>query len=87
MEYRSISIADAVREINRSYYLPAIQREFVWGTDRIEKFSTPLCPTSRSFFLFWRSTGIADSVAVYEFVRDYDRESPHTMRQTSRNRP
>ncbi len=37
MSYESRCIRDAVEEINRTYFLPAIQREFVWDTYRIEE--------------------------------------------------
>ena len=37
MEYIPIRVSDIIRLINRDIYLPAIQREFVWGTDRIER--------------------------------------------------
>ena len=79
MEYRSISIADAIREINRSYFLPAIQREFVWGTDRIEKlFDSLMSDFPIGSFLFWKvDRGLLSQWTVYEFVRDYDKENPH----------
>ncbi len=36
MEYRPVRVSDLIRDINRELYLPAIQREFVWGTDKGE---------------------------------------------------
>lgn len=79
MEYRSISIADAISEVNRSYFLPAIQREFVWGTDRIEKlFDSLMLDYPIGSFLFWKiDRGTIGQWTVYEFVRDYDKEWPH----------
>lgn len=49
--------ADAIREINRSYLLPVIQKRFVWGTDRIKKLfdclvGLPNFPIGS--FLFWK---------------------------------
>lgn len=79
MEYRSISIADAIQEINRTYYLPAIQREFVWGPDRIEKlFDSLMSDFPIGSFLFWKvDRSLLSQWAVYEFVRNYDKERPH----------
>lgn len=37
MEYIPVRVSDIIRQVNRDIYLPAIQREFVWGTDRIER--------------------------------------------------
>ena len=37
MEYRPIRIVDVISDINKDYYLPAVQREFVWEPARIEK--------------------------------------------------
>ena len=36
MEYCPVRVSDIIRQVNGDIYLPAIQREFVWGTDRIE---------------------------------------------------
>ena len=36
MEYIPVRVSDVIRQLNRDVYLPAIQRELVWGTDRIE---------------------------------------------------
>jgi uncharacterized protein with ParB-like and HNH nuclease domain len=33
--YRSESIAVAVGRLNQQYFLPAIEREFVWKTEQI----------------------------------------------------
>ena len=32
-----ISVKELVEGINKKYYLPSIQREFVWDTDRIAR--------------------------------------------------
>ena len=34
MEYIPIRVSDIIRQVTRDIYLPAIQREFVWGTAR-----------------------------------------------------
>jgi len=35
MTNKSMSIREAVEDLNDSIFLPAIQREFVWDTDQI----------------------------------------------------
>ena len=35
MSYRSETIALAIGRMNRQYFLPAIQREFVWNPEQI----------------------------------------------------
>ena len=35
MPYQSSTIATVINRLNRQYYLPAIQREFVWSPEQI----------------------------------------------------
>ena len=79
MEYIPIRVSDIIRQVNRDIYLPAIQREFVWGTDRIERlFDSIMDDFPIGSFLFWRlDQKNKDEWPVYEFVRDFDEESPH----------
>lgn len=37
MEYLAVPISHIIRDVNRQYFLPAIQREFVWELEQIEK--------------------------------------------------
>lgn len=79
MSYESKSIRDAIEEINRTYFLPAIQREFVWDTSRVEKlFDSVVGDYPISSFLFWKvkEENKKDWIS-YEFLRNYDQESPH----------
>jgi hypothetical protein len=79
MEYVPIRISDIIRQINRDIYLPAIQREFVWGTDRIERlFDSIMADFPIGSFLYWLlEQKNKDEWPVYEFIRDFDGESPH----------
>jgi hypothetical protein len=79
MEYIPIRVCDIIRQINRDIYLPAIQREFVWGTDRIERlFDSIMADFPIGSFLFWLlDQKNKDEWPVYEFIRDFDEESPH----------
>ena len=54
MSYRAETIATAVGRMNTQYFLPAIQREFVWKPDQIVKlFDSILRGYPISSFLFW----------------------------------
>ena len=79
MEYIPIRVSDIIRQVNRDIYLPAIQRELVWGTDRIERlFDSIMADFPIGSFLFWLlEQKNKDEWPVYEFIRDYDGESPH----------
>ena len=79
MEYTPICISDIVRSINRDVYLPAIQREFVWSTEKIERlFDSIMSDFPVGSFLYWRlQEEHRDKWPVYEFLRDYDDEHPH----------
>jgi hypothetical protein len=79
MEYIPVRVSDIIRQVNRDIYLPAIQREFVWGTDRVERlFDSIMADFPIGSFLFWRlDQKNKDEWPVYEFIRDFDGESPH----------
>lgn len=79
-EYRCATISDVITEmVNRTTYLPAIQREYVWSTYQIEKlFDSLMCGYPISTFLFWRiREENKKNWTSYEFIRDYDVEHPH----------
>ncbi|MEQ9190974.1 MAG: DUF262 domain-containing protein [Alphaproteobacteria bacterium] len=79
MEYIPIRVSDIVRHVNRDWYLPSIQRELVWKTDRIERlFDSIMADFPIGSFLFWKlEQKNKDEWPVYEFVREYDEEDPH----------
>ena len=81
MEYTPIRVSDIIRQANHDIYLPAIQREFVWGTDRIERlFDSIMADFPIGSFLYWRlEQKNKDEWPVYEFIHDYDGESPHNQ--------
>ncbi|WP_329101716.1 DUF262 domain-containing protein [Micromonospora sp. NBC_01699] len=76
-----ITIATALERMNRhEYVLPAIQREFVWGPDRICKlFDSLMRGYPIGSFLFWKVDGEhVKSYTFYDFVRTYHaKNSPH----------
>jgi hypothetical protein len=81
MTFISITIADAINSIERhDFVLPAIQREFVWGPDRITRFFDSLMqhyPVGT--LLFWQVLPEnSNKYKFYDFVRDYhERDAPH----------
>ena len=79
MEYRPVRVNDIIREVNQDLYLPAIQREFVWDTNRIERlFDSIMADFPIGSFLYWRlEQKNKDEWPVYEFIREFDEESPH----------
>lgn len=82
MSYERKCISDIISEdINRKMFLPAIQREFVWSTDQVEKlFDSIMGDYPISSFLFWKileeNKKDWDS---YEFIRNFDEEKPHNI--------
>jgi hypothetical protein len=79
MEYIPIRIGDLLRQLNRDIYLPAIQREFVWDPQRIERlFDSIMCHFPIGSFLFWKvDQSKKDEWPVYRFISDFDKEDPH----------
>ena len=79
MEYRPVRVSDIIRQVNGDIYLPAIQREFVWGTERIERlFDSIMADFPIGSFLFWKlEQKNKNEWPVYEFIREFDAESPH----------
>lgn len=74
MSYTGISIKDALKKINVEWFLPAIQRPYVWGARyNSERY---ICKLFDSLYqkypigvlIFWETT---NEVAHREFLRDY----------------
>ena len=79
MEYIPVRVCDIIRQVNRDIFLPAIQRELVWGTDRIERlFDSIMADFPIGSFLYWLlEQENKDEWPVYEFIQNFDAESPH----------
>jgi uncharacterized protein with ParB-like and HNH nuclease domain len=75
MSYQTaLTIENVVKDIDaKKYLLPSIQREFVWGTDQIEKlFDSLMRDYPINAFLFWKvPKEKASEFKFYEFLRDY----------------
>lgn len=78
----SISIKKAIDMIDRNeILLPAIQREFVWESQQIEKlFDSLMRNYPISTFLFWnvqRNNAEIQALSFYKFLDNYDERNPH----------
>jgi len=80
LSYIPKTISEVVLEyINRTTFLPAIQREYVWDTDGIEKlFDSIMGNYPIGSFLFWKIREEKKSLwTAYKFFSDFDKENPH----------
>jgi uncharacterized protein with ParB-like and HNH nuclease domain len=80
MSYESKCIRDVINDdLNKVTFLPAIQREFVWEPNEIEKlFDSLMGDYPISSFLFWKiKEENKKDWTSYEFIRDFDKENPH----------
>jgi len=70
MAYKSDTVAIVIKKLNSQYFLPAIQREFVWGGDRIiSLFDSIMWGYPIGSFLFWQlDYENRDKWQVYKFV-------------------
>lgn len=81
MSYTARNIGEVLDDINRTMFLPAIQREFVWERDGIEKlFDSLMNNYPIGSFLFWkiREESKKDWTA-YNFMRDFDEDNRHNI--------
>ena len=79
MEYIPIRASDLISKANRDMFLPAIQRELVWEPHRIERlFDSIMSNYPIGSFLFWKlKEENKEEWPIYEFMRDYDQNTPH----------
>ncbi|HEY0545482.1 MAG TPA: DUF262 domain-containing protein [Pyrinomonadaceae bacterium] len=80
MSYTPKTISDVVLDyINKTTFLPAIQREFVWEPEGIEKLFDSLMENYPiSSFLFWKIREENKKLwTAYNFISDFDKEKPH----------
>ena len=78
MSYQTaLTISKVIKDIDsKKYLLPSIQREFVWGTEQIEKlFDSLMMDYPINSFLFWKvSKENTKEFKFYEFLRDYNQK-------------
>lgn len=71
MSYKSETVAAILPRINSTFFLPALQREFVWTDEQIcQLFDSLMRRYPISSFLFWQvPLEGRDDVEAYEFLR------------------
>ncbi len=83
MAYSSLSIQQLITDItDKKYFLPAIQRKFVWGEEKICKlFNSIMRDYPIGTFLFWELPAEkADEYTFYEFLNIYhERDSKNKL--------
>jgi Protein of unknown function DUF262 len=83
MSYTAESISSILPNLNNSWYLPSLQREFVWGTDRIcELFDSLMRAYPISSLLTWKIPDEArDEVEAYRFLNQGSDFGAHNIRE------
>lgn len=84
MSYEHKSIHEIIKDIDAGkFYLPALQRKFVWDEDRITLlFDSVLRGYPISTFLFWfLKKEKANEYVFYKFLDRYDQRDPYNKRK------
>lgn len=83
MAYSSLSIKQLITDItDNKYFLPAIQRKFVWGEEKICRlFNSIMQDYPIGTFLFWDlPADKANKYTFYEFLKNYhERDSNNSL--------
>lgn len=76
MTYASVTIGSVLDDVNRCYFLPAIQRPYVWSSHQvISLFDSLLKGYPISSFMFWSvDQNTKRDVRIYRFLEDYQPE-------------
>ena len=85
MSYNKCSIRHILADIDtKKIYLPALQRKFIWGKRQIELlFDSLMRDYPFGTFLFWNlDRKKAEHYVFYEFLTEYDEQSPYNRRKT-----
>jgi len=80
MAYQADTIANVIKNrINDRYFLPAIQREFVWQPEQITAlFDSLMRRYPISSFLFWElEDSNRDKWEVYKFIENFQQKGTH----------
>ena len=83
MSYQTETIASLLPKLNNSWYLPSLQREFVWGTDRVcELFDSLMRAYPISSLLTWKVPDDArEDVEAYRFLTEGSDFGAHNTRE------
>jgi uncharacterized protein with ParB-like and HNH nuclease domain len=79
MPYQSDTIANIINRLNIQYFMPDIQREFVWHQEQVVKlFDSIMRGYPISSFLFWEvKQENRYSLDIYKFTDNYIQDSKH----------
>jgi len=80
MSYSSYTVAYMVKRLNVQYFLPAIQRDFVWDEGRIiSLFDSVMKNYPISSFLFWQlEYENRDKWGIYKFIENATKKMTHS---------
>lgn len=93
MSYKAQTIIETIKGINQTYYLPSIQRKFVWDVHQIEKlFDSLMQNYPIGTFLFWsiekgQDPSHIDEYTFYEFISNYNEKNALEFMQTKVEKP
>jgi len=81
MPYSAATVAETVMNINRRYFLPAIQRPYVWNSEQIVRlFDSLMKGFPISSFLFWDvSTENKHNWQTYRFAENFRQGEIHNV--------
>ena len=91
--YKSQTIVETIKGINKMYYLPSIQRKFVWSVGQIEKlFDSLMQGYPIGTFLFWSvekggDPSHIDEYTFYKFINNYSEKNALEFVQTKVEKP
>jgi len=79
MAYKSDTVASVIKRLNSQYFLPAIQREFIWNINQIVSlFDSIMRGYPISSFLFWEiEEGNRDKYQIYKFAENANYGGTH----------
>jgi hypothetical protein len=83
MSYRTETIATVLPKLNNSWFLPSLQREFVWGTERIcDLFDSLMRGYPISSLLTWKVPDDSrEDVEAYRFLNEGSDFGAHNTRE------
>lgn len=93
MSYKAQTIIETIKGINQTYYLPSIQRKFVWEVTQIESlFDSLMQGYPIGTFLFWSvekggDPSHIDEYTFYQFIQNYSEKNSLEFVQSKVEKP